>query len=205
MTLYKVIHDFQGLIAATVALTAAMIAYRGAMAKLSFDRVEADKRRHSEKLALLLRLRSAINGLTYNVNHIVSVLSGTDDSTEYKIRMLEKIFGGREFGAPTEIDEAWQRLDLLGQEQMNDLELIRNLTRLLNTQLWMGGSDTEGMVKSAKAVIFACGHLSTLLLEEIEIMRPGSAANSTEHAYAELMKDKDSFLYLEEPVVSPPP
>jgi hypothetical protein len=48
MGLYDIAKDFQTTLAAIVALTAATIAYRAAMAKLAFDRVEAEQKRRTK-------------------------------------------------------------------------------------------------------------------------------------------------------------
>ncbi|SRR5229473_2932504 len=56
-TFYDILKDFQPALAAAIALAAATLAYRGAMAKVEFDRRSSERERIRHKLGLYMRLR----------------------------------------------------------------------------------------------------------------------------------------------------
>jgi len=67
-TLYDVLKDFQPMIAALVALAAASLAYRGAMAKVELDREMAARQRAKDRLGLLLRFTSQLRRMAASIS-----------------------------------------------------------------------------------------------------------------------------------------
>jgi hypothetical protein len=75
-TLYDVLKDFQPLIAALVALIAASLAYRGANAKVNFDREIAKRQHTKERLGLYIRLISQLKKLAFDADIFVVITDG---------------------------------------------------------------------------------------------------------------------------------
>jgi hypothetical protein len=61
--LYNVLKDFQPLMAAAVALAAAYMAFRGAPAKVTFDRQVDTREQNNRRRGLQFRLRSQLSRL----------------------------------------------------------------------------------------------------------------------------------------------
>ncbi|MHC4053111.1 hypothetical protein [Bradyrhizobium sp. 25ACV] len=172
--LYETVRDFQTLISAGVALTAACIAYRGAMLKLRFDRDEAASERKSEKLALFLQLQSVIEGATSRLDTVYRADAATPVGLGVYVRLLS---GEPGFPLPPEIDGAWKRLDLFTPEQISAIVKIRQkapwvdltLKRLAKNeadQLVVGlfKSEVDDLLQTVKG-------LALLLAADIETIR----------------------------------
>jgi len=70
---YEMLKDFQPTLAAVIALTAAALAYRAAMAKVAFDRGVREQDRTDRKLGLFLRLRRRVEMLRAQLERIHAV------------------------------------------------------------------------------------------------------------------------------------
>jgi hypothetical protein len=97
------LQPWQPLIAALVALIAAGLAYRGAMAKVDLDRETAITDRRRKQQGILIRLEVALR-------HTLTVMGSgevkdLDDVLLLKIHMTK----------PAEVNEAWENLDLLDE------------------------------------------------------------------------------------------
>ena len=113
LTLYQVLKDFQPSLAALVALAAAIFAYRGAVAKLNYDREVCNEDALAAKISLMLQLRSVVRRLSRELPRLTS----TDMPLETIIEHM-----------PTEIpefDDAWQKLVLLPPATMESLDRAR--------------------------------------------------------------------------------
>ncbi len=96
---YEVVKDFQPLMAAMIALAAGTLAYWGAMAKVNLDRAEFDRRRKSEQLGLLLRLRAAVDRVSEEAGAKVKLLTfqPSYDATKISITIIPEQHTDRDF------------------------------------------------------------------------------------------------------------
>ncbi len=118
---------WQVLLAAFVALVAATLAYRGAMAKVNFDREARDYDMTAKTLALLLKLHMATMTLRAEFMRrrrwfIPKV--DEEDPTRVVSKTHLKVFK-----TPPEFDEAWNNLDQLSEAAILDLTNLRNQLR----------------------------------------------------------------------------
>jgi hypothetical protein len=125
--------EWQPLMAALVALGAGSLAYRGAMAKVNLDREESQRKRSSERLGLFLRLRASLERVSF--------------SAEKKVRLIESDVPGRyvstltlsadqlTVSTPPELTDAWNRIDVIPAEILKNIETLRNLLPLVDTEL----------------------------------------------------------------------
>lgn len=118
--LYDIAKDFQPSFAAMIALTAAVFAYRAAMAKVQFDREVREKDRQDQRLALLIKLSSGAERPKRALSVVV------DKKANHS---LETIFIGIP-RPPDEFEEAWGKLALVPSAVMQDLEHARFLIRM---------------------------------------------------------------------------
>src|SRR6266481_3571317 len=90
---YEVVKDFQPLMSAMIALAAGTLAYWGAMAKVNLDKAEFDRRRKSEQLGLLLRLRAAVDRVSEEAGAKVKLLTfqPSYDATKISITIIPEI------------------------------------------------------------------------------------------------------------------
>jgi hypothetical protein len=108
---YEILKDFQPLIAALVALTAATLAYRGAMAKVGLDREANERDRYARRVGLYLRLRSQLKRL---------------QSEAKRILRLSDVKGASEFPTSfSEVENAWLNLELLPDATFDLMEELR--------------------------------------------------------------------------------
>lgn len=112
--------DWQPLMAACVALVAGALAYRGAMAKVAFDREVHERDARRERLGAYMRLRYPMQSL-YQRTHAI------EDATKSQIKYSNTTIVNERLRLvlPTEIDEAWSRLDLFPQNVARDLAQVR--------------------------------------------------------------------------------
>jgi hypothetical protein len=126
---YEVVKDFQPLMAAMIALAAGTLAYWGAMAKVNLDRAELDRRRISEQLGLLLRLRAAVERVSEEAGAKVKLLTfqPSSDATRTSITIIPEQL---RIAVPDELTEAWTRLDLFPEASIRQpvgwVEHLRN-------------------------------------------------------------------------------
>jgi hypothetical protein len=114
--------DWQPLMAAIIAVGAGTLAYRGAMAKVDFDREKEQRDTERKKIGLYLRLRHAVEKLREESENVVALLgmkvwsSRSRKISTPQIQMTER----------EEFDEAWRNLELLPAALSFDLDLIRS-------------------------------------------------------------------------------
>jgi hypothetical protein len=114
--------EWQTSMAAAVALLAATLAYKGATAKVDFDREEAERERTDAKLGLYLQLRTQlvrIAGECYQANRMIDDLREVTDA--------KNIYAWypRPFADANEIDEAWNKLFLFPREAYEEIQKMR--------------------------------------------------------------------------------
>jgi hypothetical protein len=131
---YEVVKDFQPLMAAMIALAAGTLAYWGAMAKVNLDRAEFDRRRKSEQLGLLLRLRAAVDRVSEEAGAKVKLLTfqPSSDATKISITIIPEQL---KIAVPDELTEAWTRLDLFSEVSITQIETLRRLLPMLQNEM----------------------------------------------------------------------
>lgn len=110
--------DWQPMMAAIVALSAATLAYRGAMAKVDFDRDKERRDTDRKKIGLYMRLRHAAEKLRREADNVVARL-GINMLPNRKVSPPQIQMTERD-----EFDEAWKNLELLPAVMSFDLDLI---------------------------------------------------------------------------------
>lgn len=121
-----ILQNWQTFMAALVALGAAGIAYRAAMAKVAFDREIADRDLRRRKLGMLLRLESAIAPVFARLLAIESAFTWKFYSSRRTLRIEDMAMT-----EPDEFTEAWQNLDFFPLETIHDLRLMRHTLKLV--------------------------------------------------------------------------
>jgi hypothetical protein len=138
---YDAVKDFQPLIAAMVALGAATLAFRGAMAKVELDRENSRRDRSGRKLGLYLRLRFRLQRAVTEMGHATVELDSLLEAAERDKTVTWKPsdFRVTEF---EEINEAWEKLDLLPEPAFDHVDRLRTLMPRINA-LIAGISEPE--------------------------------------------------------------
>jgi len=116
--------EWQTLMAAMVALVAASIAYRGAMAKVYLDRELAERKNAQEKLSLYLKLGFALTELSAQADIIQKKTAWT---IGYRKPPVEK--EEMEIREPPEVAEAWDKLEALPVETIAAINIVRSSIR----------------------------------------------------------------------------
>jgi hypothetical protein len=104
-------------LAALVALTADSLAYRGAVAKVNYDRETRDSDKLAAKVAMILQLRSVAARLSRELPRIISYDMPLEGVMDHMSRNVP------------EFDEAWQKLVLLSTSSMEQLDKARYFVR----------------------------------------------------------------------------
>jgi hypothetical protein len=117
-----------------IALAAGTLAYWGAMAKVNLDRAEFDRRRISEQLGLLLRLRAAVERVSEEAGAKVKLLTfqPSSDATRTSITIIPEQL---RIAVPDELTEAWTRLDLFPEVSIRQIEILRRLLPALQNEM----------------------------------------------------------------------
>jgi hypothetical protein len=75
-------------IAPTIALGAATLAYHSAMAKVYHDREEAERRRNSERLGLFLRLHTSLSRVLIDIHRCILAVEMTLPQSSEKLEQI---------------------------------------------------------------------------------------------------------------------
>jgi tetratricopeptide (TPR) repeat protein len=127
-TSYEVLRDFQTTIAAFVAVGAATLAYRAAMAKVALDREIHNRQQTYLRLGLYRRLTSQLDRLLSEIDNALGFLNvelataAKQNSKTVKWENWLLIIEGKY----EEIEEAWQKIELLLSEAFEHLDTIRS-------------------------------------------------------------------------------
>ena len=127
------LEKWQTLMTGFVALIAAGIAYRGATAKVRYDREVADREEMRRKVALFLKLEVALTQL-YEKARILN--------NRFAIHRLGWEAADVALDEPPELEEAWARLDLFPRHVIAEIRNIRDGLRRLSAIKLELGSDT---------------------------------------------------------------
>jgi hypothetical protein len=123
--------EWQTLIASCIALVGGALAYRGAMAKVEFDREVAAKNAARTKVGVYLRLEASLRLLEIETSYRLGILEERL-ATEQKFHTASA-----QIECPKELDEAWQELHLfptgIAQRIANIRGAIRNLELFVKT------------------------------------------------------------------------
>lgn len=123
---YDIARDFQTTFAAFVAAAAALIAYRGAMAKVSLDRDIHNRMQAGTRLGLYLRLQSQLERLIKeaqsNADDLDRLRKETPDGPILRIVWEPDATA---FQGYDELEEAWSRLELLPRDAFRHLDAVR--------------------------------------------------------------------------------
>jgi hypothetical protein len=143
------------IIAPTIALGAATLAYHSAMAKVYHDREEAERRRNSERLGLFLRLHTSLSRVLIDIHRCILAVEMTLPQSSEKLEQIgvkarrkpNLLFASlahhitrdstipfatikaehMEVYNPPELPEAWSKIDLFPAPLVVDIDVLRNL------------------------------------------------------------------------------
>ncbi|WP_315774882.1 MULTISPECIES: hypothetical protein [unclassified Bradyrhizobium] len=110
------------IVAPTIALCAAYLAYQGAMAKVYFDQREAERRRDAERLGLYLRMLVSLGHVAEEAG-AKSALLGEYHMEEFELRLYPALLA---IDRPQELDEAWLNIHLIPPQAIEPLQRLRN-------------------------------------------------------------------------------
>jgi hypothetical protein len=113
--------DWQTLLAAMIALGAAIIAYRGAMAKVMSDRDLAVEELLRRKRGLYLRLHFALHRMLVEAEKVKKKTTWFNNQA----RLARNPITINDITVPKEIEEAWNHLDLFSIPISSQLHRIR--------------------------------------------------------------------------------
>lgn len=114
--------DWQPLMAAFVALGAATLAYRGAMAKVHFDEQAASKTELRKILGIFLRFDFAVDVVRHEAEHFTDLTDRPTSMIENNLVRVEDLV----FTDTPEIAEAWTNLDYFPAELSWRFHNLRN-------------------------------------------------------------------------------
>jgi hypothetical protein len=170
--------DWQPLIASFVALGAATLAYKSAMAKVEIDRAEHRREFLRRQLALYLKLDIAIEGFRPEVQTVDARLVFLDEGDAIPAKELR-------IKEPLEIAEAWENLDVFPRTLIREIAMIRACIRRLDEILNEVPDDRplrgNAMQKDTRlnlihtkvsAIVDACGLIASGLEPEIDRLAP---------------------------------
>jgi hypothetical protein len=122
------------IIAPSIALYAATLAYRGAMAKVNLDRAELDRRQMSEQLGLFLRVRAAAERVSEESGARIAMLNfqPSNDALRTSITIGPEQLS---IAVPVELNEAWSRLDIFPAALIRQIEILRRLLPVLQSEM----------------------------------------------------------------------
>jgi hypothetical protein len=127
-TILAFAQPWQTLMAALVALAAAFVAYRAAMAKVNLDREIAATVERKRKLKILLQLSYVCQVIRDEANDQLDFLEMATSSADYHALRIDE---------PKEVGEAWSDIDVLTRPGMNALYQIRWALRKYETNIYM--------------------------------------------------------------------
>lgn len=176
--------EWQTVLAATIAIGAATIAYKGAMAKVGLNREIADRQEMRRKLAIYLKLEFALLVLSIKAAHAEKITSWQPVSYNQKAVSADDL----NILEPPEIREAWEHLDAFPLPVIQQLRLIRVSIRLWQEAVeskdsagpWVpeissihGDNPTPDVRQSARIIKNACDEIVAQLKSAIQQMSNG--------------------------------
>lgn len=145
--------DWQTSLAAMVALAAATMAYRGAMAKVDHDRERAQVADDRERLSLFLKLEIAIGLLGSEVKRqrTWTEVPFRDYSRDPFGPPPQRTIEAKDFQfeTPPEFDEAWNKLDLFDDMTITAMANIRSTLRTVRSSVDIWGMEKKWIYSRA--------------------------------------------------------
>jgi len=173
-TAYDFAKDFQQTFTALIALTAAVIAYRGVIARISYDKKSADTMRQKARLSLCTRLKFKVKPFRDQAASLAYWLTHEKDISLQALEEQMRIWPA----TPSEIDEALQNLDAIPVDAIEPLNALREL--LSRMAVTRASSDEEkrtyfkihvkALTSIAKETEVQAGALITVMDNEISVM-----------------------------------
>jgi len=120
---YELAKDFQPTVAAIVALTAAIFAYRGVAQRISYDKEVAEITRLRARISLCTRLMLRTRPFVRQAQFLADQLKKQEVSVALK-EIDDQLT--RWPKAPAELDEAWQHVDAIPVEAIDALDAFRD-------------------------------------------------------------------------------
>jgi hypothetical protein len=165
--------EWQTLMASVVALIAAGIAYRGATAKVRYDREIAERDEMRRKLALYLKLELALKQLSETARSL---------STRFAFASAVKshVFSARDFAIdePPELEQAWEYLDVFPRHLIAEIRNVRDGLRRLaaiktdlgdRTVSWGGDmSQRPWVIEEGHGLTGGVWHSAAVVVEELK-------------------------------------
>lgn len=120
--------EWQTLMAGALAVLAAGLAYRAAMAKVHFDREQAAREVKRRELSILMKVDFAIGELHDNARHVDGTLMFLQAMPTAQTVTVKDL----QIAEHAEIEEAWQYLDIFPQACIHELRNLRKSIRKLD-------------------------------------------------------------------------
>jgi hypothetical protein len=172
------LHNWQTLIAGvttgSMALIAAAIAYRGATAKVRYDREIAERDDLRRKLAIYLKIEFAARELVELARQKSASISFPPLKGQPMRVVLAKEFSIEE---PREFEEAWSHLDLFPKDAIAEFRNARNCLRQLarlSAELGMKGvawgaeERPHEVIAEAQGLLNGLWHSAALVKDELD-------------------------------------
>lgn len=166
--------EWQTLMASVVALIAAGIAYRGATAKLRYDREVAERDEMRRKLALYLKVEIAFKQLieTVRTRQTRFTFAPVLEDEEFSARDFD-------FEEPPELEEAWMSLDIFPRHLIAEIRNVRSsLRRMAAFKAHMGDrtiryktsgpEDKPWLIEQADSVMNDTWHSAAVVVEDLK-------------------------------------
>lgn len=119
------LHKWQPTFAAIIALGGGTLAYKGAMAKVEYDREQARDERINERLGLLLRLQHSVAKLCFRSTALIDFYDKTRRSENPDDwRIMEASF--MDLGSVPDLEEAWQHLQMIPTDMITPLAILHD-------------------------------------------------------------------------------
>lgn len=135
MRILRFASKWQAVVAATVAVFAAWLAYRSSMAKVEFDRFIADRADRRARLAIYLKLGFAMRVLRHECEQLIKRIERHDArSRTFAAKSINPIL-------PEAVVEAWDNLDKFPTSIARKLSSIR--ISFYNFDLYRSQDDRE--------------------------------------------------------------
>lgn len=166
--------EWQTLIASIVALVAAGIAYRGATAKVRYDREVAERDDMRRKLALYLKVEIAFKQL-------IETVRSRQGRFTFAPVLEDEEFSARDFDfeEPPELEEAWMSLDIFPRHLIAEIRNVRSsLRKIASFKAQVGDrkiryktsppEDKPWLIEQTDSALSDTWHSAAVVVEDLE-------------------------------------
>ncbi|MHC4043807.1 hypothetical protein [Bradyrhizobium sp. 23AC] len=124
--------EWQTLMAGGLAVSAAGLAYQGAMAKVKLDREEAERKRNAEQLGLYLRLRTSLERVHQDASACIALIDAyqPDIGESFEVSADEIAVLN-----PPVLNEAWDKIYLIPPALLSSVEGLHRLLPAIEAEL----------------------------------------------------------------------